>query len=482
MKLSLISATSIVALFSAYSSPTRAAIVNIDSGQSIVFDLAQGLSPTRSSGMTVPLDPAALAAQALRSVSGGLQSGGFTGRLDYAVTIGSGFTSVPMGAVAGSKRNDEVASTVLGENSVDPIEVARMVGRTRMSALIGTISGNRQKQENLGGTVFVAVGTLSDFNDNGGMATAARATGTAVAFGPGSSSTATITMASALNSSRQRPGGSFYTVDGATVQTKTLASGDASPINQVRYTDIGATTRGFQYAPGLAASSGRAPLNAAAQPSEAMTAAPGNATKTVDLPAGFNAAVTARRDVVQAAPSYSDRVVDVTPPLSTVSRQTGQTQLSKLQRMDIPASFSEAVTASGAMPRVTMVESRRFIPAGPRVPGTDGPAQSEAVLLNYKQLLEVTRNLEITRRETDSDGTQVYISASVSADPSANIVRFMSMIVRPTVASPTNRSVEAFQIGTPSGSKAIKISTINDPLGIKVMASGGPLNDTLALP
>jgi hypothetical protein len=85
---------------------------------------------------------------------------------------------------------------------------------------------------------------------------------------------------------------------------------------------------------------------------------------------------------------------------------------------------------------------------------------------------------------TQGDGTRMLMSSSVSANPTATAATYMANLIREAPTGPTTQStVEAFEIAPAAGAKAQgSPTTVNEPLGGKIMASAGPLNSALALP
>ena len=508
MKFSLISATSVFALLSASIGSGHASLISTAGSPAPVFDLARGPA---SEG--APRSPSSLAVAALGVMGGGLQTASSTGKVDYAAAAGMAYPAVPMGAAAGTQRDETVSSSVVGMSTTDPVARARAVGQARMMALIGTVDGTTAKKSSTGATVFVAAGSLTGFGDGDSASNIGRGTAMAATFAPSSSSTATITIAGAGNLSRQRNGGATYMADGKPMQATTLARGET--ISPVMLSANAAPATGYRYTPGMAAEAANATAKARltdASSTPVPQPDPANATRlsdrapatpapmtqvtptkqvTTDVPASFGGGVTATGTVARVVQPMPERMVDVVPA-STVRIQTSQAKAERLQTSDMPAAFNNVVSATGQMARVASAGGARMMDlVGSIAPMADQtpvkpvlPNQMKMVdaSVTYKQLLDYTRNMEIARTEIDAYGSQVYLSASVSANPTANIVRFLATISGSPAIAPAGRSVEAFQVHTPTNGRTFKISTIDDPLSAKVLASAGPLNSALALP
>ena len=478
MKLSLISATSVLALLAVNGGSANAGVLTSPERGIDTFGTAQNgmVSLESSADAASTRAPVLLAIRTLASFGGGWSGNTSTGLIENSVSAGFGPSGVPAGAAAGTKRDDSVASSVLGVTSSDPMEMARAVGTTRLAALIGSVGTGDSGRKGLS---FVDQGGLAGFNDRGNLGNATRGTSMASVFAPRSSSTATITIAGAGNLSHPYEGSSTYMADGKAVEATTLARGVADPSIQV--SDNAGPAGGFRYAPVRPADAEDRLADSAGKKS--------GADQARLIPEENKSGVLARSERSGGLSAMVDQPLTARAQASTVRLQTSQNQAGILDNKEVPAVFSSAVTVSGTSGRVASVEgpkmSELINPAKARTGQAAGSVktyQSTDAGVTYKQLLEFTRAQEIARNETASDGTKIYISASVSADPQSNVIRFLGTMRGAVGGDSDASSVEAFLIGSPSRAKNLKVSTISQPLGDRVMASAGPLNSTLALP
>ena len=430
MKFSLISATSIIALFSAAVGPAQAAVLSAATAPLNIYDLVRdGVTSSDGGDNTVAKqDLSVSAAGALVAAINDWRPAGFTGQVDRPAAMGKAVPETPLGAARGTKRDDDLASSDANAGQWNAFQKARAVGQLRMASLIGTIGNGAVAKEKSGGTVFVAASNLAGFNDGSNVSGGARGSSGAYVFAPGSTSTATITVAGAGSLSRQGSGGGFYAAAANSLQVAAPAGLDAT--RAVASSDTAQPTLGYNYAP---------PGTAAA--------------KANSVAASFSDAVTATGLVAQR--------VDPTAPAKI---QTSQVQPGQRQP-DLAANGKIATTQAQSGPGQTT-----------RAQTVDATT--------YGRLLDLSRTIQGPRDETQVDGTRSFISTSVSANPSASAARVMANIVNTTRTGPAAQSVEAFQVGPSPGPKAqaTATTTVSDPLHGKIMASAGPLNNSLALP
>jgi hypothetical protein len=145
------------------------------------------------------------------------------------------------------------------------------------------------------------------------------------------------------------------------------------------------------------------------------------------------------------------------------------------------ASFSEAVTASGA----TALVYKPAVPASSHtgaVPGRPNSLPTNEQTALYVRLIDVTLPIEGQSNATWVDGTRTFLPASVSANPTVMAARYVMRVIDAAPASQARQTVEAFQIGQTKGPQDGATNSVADPLRGKIMAGVGPLDNSLALP
>jgi hypothetical protein len=477
VKFSFISATSIIALFSASLGAAHAGALNAASSPSNIYDLVHdGMTSSDGGDNTVTSqDLSVSAVVALEASTQGWQTAGSTGRIER---VAAGYPKIPLGAAQGTKPDEDLASAASGlantEAPVDPRQKAYEIGQARVASLVGTIGNGPSAKDKTGSTVFVADGTKLAFND-GGEASGPGGPSSAFAFAPSSTSTATITVAGAGNLSRQWAGNGSYAVAANSLQIAPPTD-DAAP-KTVAMSDATETTLGYSYAPA------------------ATTIAKGNAVE-----ASFSDAVTATGNMAQViTPAYIPRVQTSqlqpstlqTDPLRGRSLQPGQSVGGKPQGrpdqfMTSQIQRSQFQSLEAGKTQVSQVEA---------IPGRRDQFLTSQIQKAQFQFVDPTASgrkvselVPTMLTPTDDprvDGTRTMISTSVSSNPSETAAAYMASTIRQTPTSPTAHStVEAFEVGPTPGTKteANAGTVVADPLGSKILASAGPLNSSLALP
>jgi hypothetical protein len=455
VKFSLISATSIIALFSAALGPAHAGSVSATPGQTSIYDLVHdGMTSSDGGDGTVALqDLTVSATQALEATSGGWGTAGFTGKVDELVAAGNAYPAVPLGAAPGTHAIDDlVAPVVIASQNMDALRKARAIGTERMASLIGTIGGGPAAPDTkAGSTVFVSAGSPVGFTDGGDMDGGHRASSVAFAFAPSSSSTATITVAGAGNLSRQKFAGGLSVIAANSLQATPAAIVDTAP--SVAMSDAARPTLGYNYAP-------------------VPTAAVNPAAKTSTVAAVFSDVVTA------SGAQVADRVVPATIQTSQVQSGTGKIQTSQLQPGQAANGSIQTSQIQGGNNKLRTSELLADQAQSVRY-------QTSEAAVALSKLLDLSQPPTSQHGNTQADGTRAFISASVSVNPTATAVRYMADAVNATPVSTAGQSVEAFQIGPTPGAtrtQANAATTVADPLHGKILASAGPLNSNLALP
>ena len=165
----------------------------------------------------------------------------------------------------------------------------------------------------------------------------------------------------------------------------------------------------------------------------------------------------------------------------------------------VAASFSNAVTANGVFAQINPSEtlgkiqtSEARAQSGQGQPGQGQPGQGrpELALTSdaagvYAKLIDLSQPIAGKANATHVDGTRSFISASVSANPSAAAALYLANVVNAPSSGPAaGQTVEAFQIGPTPGvsTRSGAGKSVADPLHGKIMASVGALNNSLALP
>jgi hypothetical protein len=366
VKLSLISATSVIALLSSGIDPARAAALSPWPVQSNIYDLVQdGVTSAEGGDQTVTRqDPLVLAALALEASTNGLQAIGFTGRPDSAIALGNAYPAIPLGAAAGTRPADglvlEVPTT--GNLQWDAMLKARAVGAERMASLIGSIGIGQPDKDKSSGTVFMAAASPAGFND-GGDPDGAGTSSVVAAYAPSSTSSATITVAGNLS----RQNNNLAVVAANSLQRMTPGAVDAP----VLLSDATQPTRGFVYAP---ISNPEAKL--IALPASFSDAATANGVRIADWKSP-SAIQTSEAAVVQGVTRNSDvsRMVrvqtsEVGPDLARSPDRVsanlvaaGATQVDGTRRF-MSVSVSANPTASAALYMANVVSAAPTSPIG----------------------------------------------------------------------------------------------------------------------
>jgi hypothetical protein len=154
----------------------------------------------------------------------------------------------------------------------------------------------------------------------------------------------------------------------------------------------------------------------------------------------------------------------------------------------VEASFSDAVTASGVFAQLTRPALAKIQTNQPGNVQTSqlGITQAQAAQFKisdiatlYGKSIDLSQPIDGKSDGTQVDGTRSFLSASVSANPTAAATLYLADVVNATPVA--GQSVEAFQVG-PARGRSGPATTVTDPLHGKVMASAGALNNSLALP
>lgn len=431
MRFSLISATSIFALLSAAVGPVHAGVVTVTPAQTNIYDFVHdGMTSADGGDQTVSREePSVLAIKALETANVSRQRQSFTGPVDPVSQTSAAVPRVPLGAAPGTHPDDDFATPISGAWNWDRSQKALATGIALIAPLIGTV-GNGQAQASgakPGTTVFVEAGSSPSFNDSSNFASAVRRSSVAVAYAPSSTSTATITVAGAGNF--RGPAGSGFSVAAAN-SLQTMKTTAEAPPRGVDMTDAAQPTLGFHYAP-------------------AASAAKGNA-----IEASFSDAVTATGQFAQL-------------------RMPARVQTSELRAGRIGGASNGAVQTS-QLARGGIQTSEVASGQGQALRTQTSEIASETI----SRLIDLSQPVG-GDGDTHGDGTRTFISASVSANPTVTATRYLANVVDTATVAQAGRTVEAFQIGpTRTGSG----TTVADPLHGKIMASAGPLNNSLALP
>ncbi len=426
VKFSIVSATSIVALLAAGVGPSRAAVLTALPGQTNIYDLVQdGVTSSEGGDSTVSKqDPLVSAVAALEAATDRWQASSFTGPVEPAAAVGNTLPKIPLNAATMTRSDGDFATAAPGAWQWNASQKAHAVGIAMIAPLIGAVGTSSRTDNKPGNTVFVMAASTPGFHDSNPAANGDNTSSAAVAFAPASSSTATITVAGAGNF-RQRGGSGFSVVSTDSLQAMPVSTEHVPP--NLALTDTTPRTVVYNYAP---------TANRPAKPTEAS----------------FSNVVTA-----------TGVFADLNSPAGPSKIQTSEL----LTQQGKSVQTSQKILASAAQP-------------GRQQPG---PTQvSDAA--NVDRLLDLTQPFAGTAADSQVDGTRTFLSASVSAHPSATAVLYMANIVSSTPAKVAGQTIEAFQVGPAPGPQAQgrSITTISDPLHGKIMASAGALNNSLALP
>lgn len=302
------------------------------------------------------------------------------------VGIASGAVpTAPPGVAAGTKPDEDFASSADGAAQFDAVGKARATGRAMIAPLIGTLGKGSLPHEKPGATVFAAAGSQIGFVDGGDTAAGLSDSVDTDALTSSNSRTATITVAGGTRSSR-----------------------------------VG---------------SGSVPYVAFANSDQATPA-------TAGLP-----------ERVQPDIGYRD------PPLIAPA---GKSNL-------MAASFSDAGTAAV------------------RIGGSARQSNVRGCVVTFDhRLIGEVQTIIGSRADITGDGTKVFLSASVSANPRADAMRYLASVVDPTTANSITQTVGGLQVqvglSLSLGPNRGDITTIFESLKGRIPANGGPLNNLLALP
>jgi hypothetical protein len=464
VKFSLISATSIFALLSASVGVAQAGVQSTALTQSNLYDLVRdGITSSDGGDRTVTSQDLSI------SASVALETGilhwltpSFVGPIDLTAKI-PGYPTIALGAVPGTRPDDDLASSVTGSAQSDVVLKARALGTARVASLIGTVGSGPPPDDKSDSTVFVAAGKPPGFNDGGNEAGSTRVN--AYAFAPSSTSTATITVAGAGNLPRQGFGGGFAGVAANSLRAGPPTLADSTPPAGVQapatvaLADTVQPTLGFKYTP--VSHTARKDVTVAASFSDAITAS-GNLAQNVTAPAAV------QTSQLQSGPGRSTIDKIQTSQLQPGSGQSGRSASGKIQTSQVqPGSATAKVQTSE-------------LQSGQDNLGRIQTSEAEARLSG---LIDLSETPQSPKSGTHVDGTRTLISASVSANPSATAALYMANVVNAVRTLPAGQSVEAFEVGPSSGPRnSASPTTVSDPLHGKVMASAGALNNSLALP
>lgn len=167
----------------------------------------------------------------------------------------------------------------------------------------------------------------------------------------------------------------------------------------------------------------------------------------------------------------------------------------------VPASFSDAITATGNLAQVVTPVQATSIQTTLVQPKADRPDQILTSQIQKQQFQSVEAGTSV-QKLTDvvppilnpradtvidasrTDGTRTLISTSVSANPSATAANYLANVIRRVPAGTPNTSIDAFEVGPTPGPKiqTSAATAVPEPLRGKIVASAGPLNGSLALP
>jgi hypothetical protein len=385
MKLSLISATSMVAL----AATAHAYVLTRTPSETSLYELLHD-----SHGAAAAPDTSATGVSALQATDIAHQQASFTGPFDRAAARGTAFPLVPLGAAPGTSPTEDFATQYAGAWQWDSGQKALAIGMARIAPLIGTIGDGSSANDKPGSTVFVADNS-PEFNGGSGWDNRRRI---ANEFAPSSTSSATITLSGAANT-RQRAGSGFS----------------------------------------VAAPTDAQPQPVAIQPGEGQPA-----------PVDTKPATPTWRYAPQPNPGTKGNLV--------------------------AASFSNAITASGAAPQpVQPANSQSGIaPLGVNL------LETASI---FARMVDVTQPIDGQSNPTGADGTRIFLPASVSANPAAAAARYVMRVLDAARAGGSGPTIETFQIGPTKGSATGgAASSVTDPLQGKIMAGTGPLDNSLALP
>ena len=481
MKFSLISATSIIAVFAAAVGPSavrpaQAGVVNAAPGTLNIYDLVHDGETSADGGdsTVTKQDPLITATVALEATTDSWLTAGFAGRADPDTATGNGVHSTPLGAAPGTKPIADFASSLAGTETWDIAQKARAMGESRLASLIGTVGNGPATNDKSGRTVFVAAGSPIGFNDGG----AAGGPGSSVAYSTaaGASGTATITVAAAGYLSRQPRAGGGYVAAYNSLQVAPQV--DSGNVETSALSDTAPTTLGYNYAPVVDPAAKTKLISAVFSDSVTATGTfalldgPGAraGTQTSQLQPGNGNVPGGQFGLAQNQPGQS-----VYGKMQVSQLQGGPVQPGPAGGIQTSQNqLNQGPSANGKV-QTSQVQDGQ----GPRglVPAT-GPTA------NFSVLIDISKTILGSGEDTQIDGTRSFISASVSANPAAGAARYMSNLVTAARTNIVSQSIEAFLVAPVTGQKVASNvpTTVVDPLHGKVMASAGALNNSLALP
>ena len=211
------------------------------------------------------------------------------------------------------------------------------------------------------------------------------------------------------------------------------------------------------------------------------------ATITVSGPAnlrrraegGFSVATPNNAEPVQAATEPAQTAAEPPAQLYRYAPQTGPGVKGNL----VTASFGDAAAASGSAPLtykpVVPASRQTGIPAGRpnSLPTGEGPAIDA-------RLIDVTLPIPGRANAHWADAPRTFLPASVSANPTASVSRYVTSVLDAAFVNKAAQSVEAFQIGPwmPAAPLSGVTADAVDSLRGKIMAGVGPLDNSLTLP
>jgi hypothetical protein len=306
VKSSLISATSLIALFAISSGQAQAAAQAPSAGAPYIFDLIQDDAASLSDGDTpgAGQDAVAYAIAALNAADKIRPPLSFTGPVDRSAAAGKAYPAIPLGAARGTETDDAVATSLVGSGTMTALQKERAVGMTRLASFVGTIGdGPPPTEKKPGSTVFVEASIRAEFNDSTAMANGFKGAPGSYAFSSTSTATATITVVSAGILSRQRVGGVAYTSVAKTLQPNSAGADDSGTATAQNETVQPAFS--YSYAP-----------------------IPSNTANSASVAASFSEAITASGTVAHAESTVErgSRMADMMTPADLARVQTSQLQ------------------------------------------------------------------------------------------------------------------------------------------------------------
>jgi hypothetical protein len=115
-----------------------------------------------------------------------------------------------------------------------------------------------------------------------------------------------------------------------------------------------------------------------------------------------------------------------------------------------------------------------------RIGGPVPPSKIHGSVATFDhRLIEQVQTIIGSHDDTASDGTKLFLSASVSANPLADATRYLAAVIDPMSANSIAQAVEGVRVAVSNGGDG---TTVYNSLEGKIPANGGPLNNLLALP